>query len=113
VPHQDYPEQHIGLPESPPPPQAAIPAAVLEPRSPYPTAPVPPVPPSVYPSPYTAPPPGAFANPPPGPTRPSPAACVGGVCRDAAGNPYSGNGPVLKGPTGRPCVNNGGFVSCM
>lgn len=118
VPGQDYPQPRIGIPDTTPPP-ASLPAATL---SPYPAAPVPPVRPSVNPqaaqppssSPATSPAPGRYAAPPPGPTRPSPTACVGGVCRDATGTPYQGTGTgVLTSPTGRPCTNVGGFIRCM
>ncbi|QGZ41761.1 hypothetical protein IP92_00752 [Pseudoduganella flava] len=118
VPHQDYPEPRIGIQEAPRP-ELTLPAATLEPRSPYPAAPVPPVPPAVNPqaaqSPYVSPAPGTFAAPPPGPSRPSPAACVGGVCRDAGGAPYTGGGGtgVLKSPSGRICTSTGGFIRCM
>jgi hypothetical protein len=115
VPHQEYPEPRMGIQEAPRP-ELTIPAATLEPRSPYPAAPVPPaVNGQAARSPYVAPAPGTFAAPPPGPTRPSPATCVGGVCRDATGAPYTGGGGtgVLKSPTGRMCTSTGGFIRCM
>ena len=112
VPQQDYSGSHIGIPDTTPEPGTVLPSARLEPRTPYPAAPVPPVPPSVNPSPYTSPAPGAFATPTP--TRPSPANCVGNTCRDAAGTPFQGTGTgVTRGPAGRHCTTVGGFVRCM
>ncbi|GGX82045.1 hypothetical protein GJV26_06390 [Massilia dura] len=117
VPQQDYRGTHIGIPDTTPETRPVLPSATLEPRSPYPAAPVPPVPPAVNPSPgnpspYTSPAPGAFATPTP--TRPSPTACVGNVCRDAAGTTFQGNGTgVTRSATGRHCTTVGGFVRCM
>lgn len=118
LPHQDYPQPRIGIQEAPRP-ELTLPAATLEPRSPYPAAPTAPVPPAVNPqaaqAPYVSPAPGTFAAPPPGPSRPSPATCIGGVCRDAGGAPYTGGGGtgVLKSPSGRVCTSAGGFIRCM
>ncbi|TWI65208.1 hypothetical protein IP91_02615 [Pseudoduganella lurida] len=107
-------EARIGIPDTrPQAPSLMLPSATL--NSPYPAAPRPPVPPAVNPSAgngSAVPAPGAYAVPPPGATRPSPAACVGTGCRDATGTQYRG-GAVLTSPTGRPCTNTGGFVSCM
>jgi hypothetical protein len=130
MPRRPVPQQdgHIGLRNTAP--ATTLPSAVLGPR---PSSPTPPRPPAINPSavnpsavnpstaypatvqsPFVNPAPGAFSTPPPGPTRPSPATCSGGTCRDASGTTYSnpGNG-VLTSPAGRPCTNQGGFVSCM
>ena len=123
VPQQDYRDTHIGIPDTTPAVTPAVtpdarpvlPSATLEPRAPYPAAPVAPVPPAVNPSPrspYTSPAPGTYATPTP--TRPSPTTCVGGTCRDAAGNTFQGGGTgVTRSPAGRHCTTTGGFVRCM
>lgn len=116
VPQQDYRDSHIGIPDTTPEPGPVLPSATLGPRSPYPAAPVPPVPPAVNPSgnpsPYASPAPGTFATPPP--TRPSPTTCVGNACRDASGNTFQGGGTgVTRGPGGRHCTTVGGFTRCM
>ncbi|QBE62551.1 hypothetical protein [Pseudoduganella lutea] len=119
VPQQDYRGTHIGIPDTTPEvtpdTRPVLPSATLEPRAPYPAAPVAPVPPAVNPaprSPYASPPPGTYAAPTP--TRPSPTTCVGSTCRDAAGNTFQGGGTgVTRGPAGRHCTTTGGFVRCM
>lgn len=111
VPRQEEQGSRIGIPDTTPAPRPALPSAAPAPLTPYPAAPVPPVPPAVNPSPYH-PAPGAFATPTP--TRPSPVTCVGDVCRDAAGTAYPGSGTgVTRTPTGRHCTTVGGFVRCM
>jgi hypothetical protein len=113
VPRQDD-DERTGVPE-PAAVRPVLPSATLEPRSPYPAAPVPPVPPALNPgtpSPYGSPAPGTFATPVP--SRPSPATCVGGTCRDAAGNTFQDNGTgVTRSPAGRHCTTVGGFVRCL
>lgn len=112
VPQQDYDGTHIGIPDTTPEPRPVLPSAALEPRAPYPATPAPPLPPAVNPSPYANPPPGAFATPTP--SRPVPAACVGGVCRDGAGTTFQQGGTgVSRSPAGRHCTTVGGFVRCM
>ena len=113
VPRQDYGGSHIGIPDTTPEPRPVLPSATLEPRTPYPAAPVPPtVNPSPAVNPYASPAPGAFATPTP--TRPTPATCVGGVCRDAAGTTFQQGGTgVTRSPAGRHCTTVGGFVRCM
>lgn len=111
VPEQDYRGTHIGIPDTTPEPRPVLPAATLEPRTPYPAVPVPPVPPAVNPSPSLNPPPGTFATPTPG--RPVPTTCVGGVCRDATGTTFQQGGTgVSRSPAGRHCTTVGGFVRC-
>ena len=117
VPRQDH-DERIGLPDTTPPSatRPVLPSATLEPRatyrSPYPAGPVPPVPPAVNPSANPSPSPGTYATP--APTRPSPATCVGGVCRDTNGNTFQQGGTgVTRSPAGRHCTTVGGFVRCM
>lgn len=119
VPRQDR-DEHIGLPDTTPQQRPVLPSATLEPRlprsSPYPVAPLPPVPPTLNPgtpaSPYLNPAPGAFATPQP--SRPSPTTCVGATCRDAAGNTFQQGGTgVTRSPAGRHCTTVGGFVRCL
>jgi hypothetical protein len=117
VPQQDERSTRIGIPDTTPDRRPVLPSATLEPRTPasapssapYPVAPVPP---AVNPAPYANPAPGAFATPTP--TRPVPATCVGGVCRDGAGTTFQNGGTgVSRSPAGRHCTTVGGFVRCM
>ncbi|WP_338758370.1 hypothetical protein [Massilia sp. METH4] len=111
VPRQDDADR-IGPPDTMPPSAAGrpvLPSATLGQRSPYPAAPVAPVPPLVNPSanPSASPPDRAI-------TRPSPTTCVGGVCRDTNGNTFQQGGTgVTRTPAGRHCTTVGGFVRCM
>jgi len=100
---------------APPSPLIASPLPMNTPGVPYPglagSARGPSTPPSpTLPYPTTPSPPPTLVSPPAAP--PVITTCDVGGCWDSSGRRYTGNGPMLVSPSGRPCQRVGAMLQC-